>query len=859
MSYRDNIEQERQKQAQEQTARILNERLEKIFDDPKAARRWFWELLQNARDVAHPKRGIRVRVELTEGDTPRLVFSHDGDVFTSRDLVRLTEQDSSKRDEVKEGRPRPIGRFGTGFLTTHLLSRKVELQGIVHDEGERPRQVRIPLDRSGNDIPALRAGVERTFEALAQLDAQPPLPGYVVGDFHTRFIYTLDENGLRVARQGIEDLHRCLPITLALNTAIQSVEVVHEHVCYRRSQEEPLGDGMAFVTVVKERAGSREDMSFVIVRGEATELVLPVTREGDRFQVLPLPDEMPRLFCAFPLIGSETFPVPVVINSMHFHPTEPRDGVRLGNVSNDKIEENKRLMREAVGLYRRLLTKTAAARWRDLHVLADVQPLRPHTMGTNSHEWFKVDVLEPIREHVRTVPLVETHAGEYRRLDDVRFPKAASPELRERLWELTASWAPEKVPVRDSIEAWNKVVWDHCPRLDYTRLTSTIHLWETLAKAVDVLGKSEDETLAWLNEVIELVSEHAPTLFKEKAIFPNQNGAFRRKHQVYIDDGIDEGLKDICEAMGHRLRGELLHPTIRAGVFNHQKRAAKEVAQDIENWVRERIKQNNRDPRVFRMLLNWFDEHPDEAEKLFPLYQDQHLLQTAEEARAIRLKAEKAERLETENLELKAELERLRTQLEGASATGILDPKDEALQAQLRLVAQEFRQIWDTVRSVIWEIPDPNRRRVYLTDLRQLLEERPELFHHVSQHAIESYLRWIGMVRRAKEAVRQQLASMPQYDVSGWMDDDRFPTIVTGVTYYGRLLTLVIRPADQDYIILYDEMEISILEGPDSELWIEGGSFPAQRFNLGKLVRWLGVNRLPLRIPAERPAVLYLS
>lgn len=37
----------------------------------------------------------------------------------------------------------------------------------------------------------------------------------------------------------------------------------------------------------------------------------------------------PKLFCDFPLIGTDDFPFPVVINSSDFNPTKPRDGIYL--------------------------------------------------------------------------------------------------------------------------------------------------------------------------------------------------------------------------------------------------------------------------------------------------------------------------------------------------------------------------------------------------------------------------------------------------------------------------------------------------------------------------------------------------
>ena len=53
--------------------------------------------------------------------------------FTEQDIRGLINQISSKENE--EGVvSRKVGKFGTGFLTTHLLSRVIDVEGIVETE-----------------------------------------------------------------------------------------------------------------------------------------------------------------------------------------------------------------------------------------------------------------------------------------------------------------------------------------------------------------------------------------------------------------------------------------------------------------------------------------------------------------------------------------------------------------------------------------------------------------------------------------------------------------------------------------------------------------------------------------------------
>lgn len=52
-------------------------------------------------------------------------FSHTGDPFDNESLRGLILQKSSKTEDIEKG-----GQFGTGFITTHLLSKKLILQGL---------------------------------------------------------------------------------------------------------------------------------------------------------------------------------------------------------------------------------------------------------------------------------------------------------------------------------------------------------------------------------------------------------------------------------------------------------------------------------------------------------------------------------------------------------------------------------------------------------------------------------------------------------------------------------------------------------------------------------------------------------
>lgn len=71
--------------------------------------------------------------------TRLLNFVIYGRLFTTENIVFLIEQVSSKeRSLTAENKKKSTGKFGTGFLTTHLLSEKVQIHGYLQDDGDKP-------------------------------------------------------------------------------------------------------------------------------------------------------------------------------------------------------------------------------------------------------------------------------------------------------------------------------------------------------------------------------------------------------------------------------------------------------------------------------------------------------------------------------------------------------------------------------------------------------------------------------------------------------------------------------------------------------------------------------------------------
>ncbi len=209
----------------------------RLSKNHQAAKRWIWELLQNAKDVSYEDSGVSVAIDLiSQGqESRRLIFRHNGQPFNAKTITFLIRQVSTKDRIQKEGEKKTTGKFGTGFLSTHLLSEKVLVKGIKSKDNDLPYQkFNLTLDRSPTELDEVVISVEKTLKEIRKfLSPSQPSVSFDRSHFNTSFEYELQPEKVDLARAGIADLHDSLPFTLAFSTEIRSVTISHEDITYR--------------------------------------------------------------------------------------------------------------------------------------------------------------------------------------------------------------------------------------------------------------------------------------------------------------------------------------------------------------------------------------------------------------------------------------------------------------------------------------------------------------------------------------------------------------------------------------------------------------------------------------------------
>ena len=221
----------------ENTAQTVYKRLAEIEHKRLAIQsRWVWELIQNARDASTGSNGLHVRVNLRPEE---LIFQHNGAPFRDREIAHLILHGTTK--QATGG----VGRFGTGFITTHLISRHIRVRGKLVDD----RCFDFDLNRDGANADELRVAMRASREEFrASIDRQV---AEVALPFTTEFRYPLNEHTLDVVKSGMDSLRTCVPYLLAFNPALTSVSIDDDGTVttWTKSPATPLVSGIVAIEV----------------------------------------------------------------------------------------------------------------------------------------------------------------------------------------------------------------------------------------------------------------------------------------------------------------------------------------------------------------------------------------------------------------------------------------------------------------------------------------------------------------------------------------------------------------------------------------------------------------------------------
>lgn len=607
--------------------------INELTGKPQSARRWVWELLQNAKDVI--EENGKIEITLTE---TTVEFSHNGSPFLHDHLLAILSQRSTKppsysdeakqnffdrlfsEQEISEEEAKEFldttGKFGTGFMTTYLLSKKVFLESIYRSNGT-VKTFNLPLDREAATQDEMKEKVKQSFSTFTELEKEQfsssTISKYQDGlNCDTKFIYHFDADGKTVAEHGVADIHNAIPFVFSFVPKLKTVSIA-EHgnkTTYVRLNPKSLG-AITIERIEKQTAEGNHtiEVAKLSAKHESLTIATAVETIGDgKYRIIFPNENTPRQFISFPLIGSETFSFPVTIHSPLFTPDDLRSHVFL-NLSNHqgfdkKVQLNRALFEKAIDLFRQFLKTASEGAWENLHYLA-----KSDLPEDVTDDWYKENIQKEIRKEILEAEIVVTENGNKIKPKKAKFPIYRKTKLDE-FWELCKFLIGDKIPRKQDVEIWKDIIEANTKDwlgadfdFDLEKLLTLIQNEENFSAFVKTYFKDESSAFEALNKILRFTEDEDKELLdrKEKPllILPNQDeySTFTDKKELSRDINIPKEIKDVLKKVGEKSYSNLVRNEIT--VFERESKMTVKFSSDkirdrVEKYFTNKLKEDEK-------------------------------------------------------------------------------------------------------------------------------------------------------------------------------------------------------------------------------------------------------------------------
>jgi hypothetical protein len=529
-------------------------------NDPDfAGRRWPFELIQNAHDAGprEGRDGVTMSFKLTEGV---LRVEHDAAPFSMADFTALLTGGSSKdfRSTVT------TGRFGSGFLVTHVLSQHVDVFGVLEVENSY-RSFNVELDRP-DDEELILQNIKDSEATLRQTSA--------VIDFDQQataiFEYAVDDE--EIASTGLHMLEQALPHLFGTCRRLRKIIIERDdrEVCWTaddRTEGPHTGSTWKAETDVSLIDEEGKGTEWRVVRFAATEdargwLVVALSWGGSAWSVCER-GEVPSVFRQLPLIGAPELPGWVIVDG-NFDVDQERSSIHV-------IGDAGQPLRDAFAAVGPLVLFANEKRWAQAHRLAQLA-LPAEGLGDSATKvWREILSTEALK--LARLPLVRTARGEAlpsvfigdgtRAADFIRRP-SAGPNYAD-LWELAATCTENDPPAKEDSAGWSEIAegWEQLgvevPWIDLKVIGE---------RAADEGGDISElpvagDPYAWLARYLAAVGKTwkatGVTKTHVEGLLPDQHGVLHSAGELRKDGGVSEQTKAIGLTVGLDFKAKLLN------------------------------------------------------------------------------------------------------------------------------------------------------------------------------------------------------------------------------------------------------------------------------------------------------------
>ena len=383
--------------------------------------RWPWELMQNAKDSISGSDRDKIDIILTIEDD-YVIFQHDGNPFNGDSYLALLYKYSDGKKDNSES----TGRFGTGFLTTHSLSKVVNIEGPIFDQKGNICGFEVTMYRDGKNDKELIEGMNKMEKEKKFWNDKKPK--------WTKFKYILKtQRNKESSLLGVNNFKTNIILTMIFNKKFNNIELKekNKNLVFKKYNEEIL-DNVEILTYSINDNITNQLMIKYYLHSKISEESKELTEHFDKKRFLNLDcaieidpikkvilcnENSPCLFCSLPLVGSENHILPFILNSNDFEPSTERQEILLDGAELRKDESrnmdipsdvgiNRYILKKSYELFERITKFFSANKYNYLHLLARGLKTIPKVKKYFNEKWYEENYMKDMREILYKYPII---------------------------------------------------------------------------------------------------------------------------------------------------------------------------------------------------------------------------------------------------------------------------------------------------------------------------------------------------------------------------------------------------------------------------------------------------------------------
>lgn len=512
-----------------------------------SSNRAIWELVQNACDLT-----TQCKIEIDYSDN-KISFSHNGKAFTTKTLISLVKQVSGKYgdEEIPE-----VGKYGTGFLTTHTFGRRFKLNSFLDAGGYYLPITNFEIDRRPKIWQELSDNISDQKKCV--YDLLKIERSVEISNPKTTFTYLPEsDKEHEYIKESSKYLDNYIPLVFTINNRLKEVVIRHENGSidtYRfESKNEIKNDkGINLYQSILLKNDEAVHLYSIKDLEEEIEIILPINKNNEVFQ---FSKNTARLFYYYPLIGSEDFGINFIINCNKFLPTEPRNTIHL-NSDRDQVKADEETNRLLIDKCSDLIFS-----FLESNIIKVKNPLLYTNVNfnTESDDIFLNKYFEELSSKwnakLNDLPFVNTNEG-FKSIKSVSYLSEdflnSEDELFDCFYELISKFYTN-IPVKEDIIRWSNfaINWKN-------ELTDFIGHSDLLEKISEcALQDFDKDTLArYYKHIIESVDI---SYFNDLGLIPNIEGHFNKIGVLLKPENLNDKLIELGRILIPTSISKLIH------------------------------------------------------------------------------------------------------------------------------------------------------------------------------------------------------------------------------------------------------------------------------------------------------------